>query len=97
VRGILNLIQVKVLAVRDELASPHGFIQAEEGTLPHRGQALCCASQQKLTADDRYGSEADISCVKRDVRFTPAGSTGQCNTACSLSAGVSNPKVLRGR
>jgi hypothetical protein len=26
-----------------------------------------------------------------------AGSTGQCNTACSLSAGVSNPKVLRGR
>jgi hypothetical protein len=26
-----------------------------------------------------------------------ACSTGQCNTACSLSAGVSNPKVLRGR
>src|SRR6516165_9502781 len=24
-----------------------------------------------------------------------AGSTGHCNTACSLSAGVSNPKVLR--
>jgi hypothetical protein len=26
-----------------------------------------------------------------------AGSTGQCNTACSLSAGVSKPKVFRGR
>ena len=26
-----------------------------------------------------------------------ACSTGHCNTACSLSAGVSNPKVLRGR
>ena len=24
-------------------------------------------------------------------------STGQCNTACSLSAGVSKPKVFRGR
>ena len=26
-----------------------------------------------------------------------AGSTGHCNTACSLSAGVSKPKVFRGR
>src|SRR5215813_9707562 len=32
-----------------------------------------------------------------DVRFAPAGSTGHCNTARSLSAGVSNPKVFRGR
>ena len=79
-RGTLNLIQVKVLAVRDELASPHGFLQAEEGTLPHRGQALCCASQQKLTADDRYGSEADISCVKRDVRFTPESRHGSAQS-----------------
>jgi hypothetical protein len=31
------------------------------------------------------------------VRFAPVGSTGQRNTACSLSAGVSNPKVFRGR
>ena len=31
------------------------------------------------------------------VRFAPASSTGQCNTACSLSAGVSKPKVFRGR
>src|SRR5262245_21802479 len=29
-----------------------------------------------------------------DVRFAPAGSTGHCNTARSLSAGVSKPKVF---
>jgi hypothetical protein len=69
VRGTLNLIQVKVLAVRDELASPHGFLQAEEGTLPHRGQALCCASQQKLTADDRYGSMSVFGRCPRHFRF----------------------------
>jgi hypothetical protein len=31
------------------------------------------------------------------VRLWPAGSTGHCNTARSLSAGVSNPKVFLGR
>ena len=31
------------------------------------------------------------------VCFAPADSTDQCNTACSLSAGVSKPKVFRGR
>ena len=32
------------------------------------------------------------------VVFSPvARSTGQCNTACSLSAGVWKPKVFRGR
>ena len=34
--------------------------------------------------------------MSSNVRFWGAGSTGHCNTACSLSAGVSNPKVLRG-
>ena len=32
-----------------------------------------------------------------NVGFAPVRSTGQCNTACSLSAGVSKPKVFRGR
>ncbi len=32
-----------------------------------------------------------------EVRFRGAGSTGHCNTARSLSAGVSKPKVFRGR
>src|SRR6516165_1558554 len=32
-----------------------------------------------------------------NVRFRGAGSTRHCNTARSLSAGVSNPKVFRGR
>ena len=31
------------------------------------------------------------------VFFQSVRSTGQCNTACSLSAGVSKPKVFRGR
>lgn len=29
--------------------------------------------------------------------FATVSSTDQCNTACSLSAGVSKPKVFRGR
>jgi hypothetical protein len=32
-----------------------------------------------------------------NVRYAFAGSIVQCNTACSLSAGVSKPKVFRGR
>ena len=36
----------------------------------------------------------DPKCCLPNVRFRGAGSTGHCNTACSLSAGVSNPKVL---
>jgi hypothetical protein len=32
-----------------------------------------------------------------NVTNTPVRSTGQCNTACSLSAGVWKPKVFRGR
>jgi hypothetical protein len=31
------------------------------------------------------------------VRYEGVSSTGQCNTSRSLSAGVSNPKVFRGR
>jgi mannose-6-phosphate isomerase-like protein (cupin superfamily) len=76
VRGTLNLIQVKVLAVRDELASPHGFLQAEEGTLPHRGQALCCASQQKLNTKIEeifyvLEGELDLRCGERTLRGGP--------------------------
>src|SRR5262249_1500907 len=36
-------------------------------------------------------------CCNANVRFWAAGSTGHCNTARSLSAGVSKPKVFRGR
>ena len=32
-----------------------------------------------------------------NVRTELVRSTGQCNTFCSLSAGVSKPKVFRGR
>ena len=32
-----------------------------------------------------------------DVRFQGVSSIGQCNTSCSLLAGVSKAKVFRGR
>jgi hypothetical protein len=35
--------------------------------------------------------------LSNPVRFGVVRSTGQCNTACSLSAGVWKPKVFRGR
>jgi uncharacterized protein (TIGR02001 family) len=35
--------------------------------------------------------------VGLNAYFAPVRSTGQCNTACSLSAGVWKPKVFRGR
>jgi hypothetical protein len=42
-------------------------------------------------------SKAAFSARPTNVRSTSVRSTGQCNTACSLSAGVSKPKVFRGR
>jgi hypothetical protein len=39
----------------------------------------------------------DESFAEGDVRNRSVSSTDQCNTACSLSAGVSKPKVFRGR
>jgi hypothetical protein len=36
-------------------------------------------------------------CVMKLCLLLTAGSTGHCNTARSLSAGVSKPKVFRGR
>ena len=41
--------------------------------------------------------KADMAVRDSDVRFRGVRSTGQCNTFCSLSAGVSKPKVFRGR
>ena len=40
---------------------------------------------------------SDVPAAPTNVRFQGVGSIGQCNTACSLSAGVSKPKVFRGR
>jgi len=40
---------------------------------------------------------ADMPSHSPDVRFRGVHSTGQCNTSRSLSAGVSKPKVFRGR
>jgi hypothetical protein len=43
--------------------------------------------KEKIEARKRAGNVC-FQCVR---------STGQCNTACSLSAGVWKPKVFRGR
>jgi hypothetical protein len=40
---------------------------------------------------------ANIPIEQGNVRSWGVRSTGQCNTACSLLAGVSKPKVFRGR
>ena len=54
-----------------------------------------------LLPDDRDGilktfNSSSLQSLRRRF-FATVRSTGQCNTACSLSAGVSKPKVFRGR
>ena len=44
--------------------------------------------------NDRCWHFADI---RVNVRFQGVSSIGQCNTSCSLLAGVSKAKVFRGR
>jgi hypothetical protein len=43
------------------------------------------------------GSFTSIWRCPGHVRFAPVTSIGQCNTSCSLLAGVSKAKVFRGR
>jgi len=40
---------------------------------------------------------ADLTDLNPNAFYELVRSTGQCNTFCSLSAGVSKPKVFRGR
>jgi hypothetical protein len=44
-----------------------------------------------------HGPKRRFASSQPNVRSWDARSTGQCNTACSLSAGVWKPKVFRGR
>jgi hypothetical protein len=50
----------------------------------------------KLCAAQDAGRAEQIAAML-DERSWAVSSIGQCNTACSLSAGVSKPKVFRGR
>ena len=59
--------------------------------VPTASDGLCCGAYVA------YWHKADMPVVSLNVRFRGAGSTGHCNTARSLSAGVSKPKVFRGR
>ena len=47
--------------------------------------------------DASYWHLADIADVRFNVGFWGVRSIGHCNTGRSLSAGVSKPKVFRGR
>ena len=47
--------------------------------------------------DVRRWHEADIQAGPPHVPYQRVSSIGQCNTSCSLLAGVSKAKVFRGR
>ncbi len=68
----------------------HGLLSMRQ--LKQRGIEIPApgGNQWSQDADAASGMDAYVHlCFVR--------STGQCNTACSLSAGVSKPKVFRGR
>jgi hypothetical protein len=44
-----------------------------------------------------FWHKGDIPTALTNVRFQGVSSIGQCNTSCSLLAGVSKAKVFRGR
>jgi hypothetical protein len=72
---------------------PTAFEALDGSSIPlTRSNAFNHLAPAYLKVETRLGF-----CFKTDVHFTPVRSTGQCNTACSLSAGVSKPKVFRGR
>ena len=48
-------------------------------------------------SDDRSWHFSAVPTAPSDVRFQGVSSIGQCNTSCSLLAGVSKAKVFRGR
>ena len=56
----------------------------------NRARFCCMALWSLLALSDQIS-------LQPNVRFWGVRSTGQCNTACSLSAGVWKPKVFRGR
>src|SRR6516165_3754884 len=98
-------------AVSENLRLPYrspaylfGFVTAHLRRIPSRSFRIGCdASTVRMLRGAlifkrvSIAHKADIPTRSTNVRFRGASSTGQCNTACSLSAGVSNPKVLRGR
>jgi len=55
------------------------------------------ATQEDWIADGGNGSNSAVSRFLRHGCFAPVSSIGQCNTSCSLLAGVSKAKVFRGR
>jgi len=77
----------------DEVPPSHGKMPVEDKA--YQRAALCVTAKMvpPMTLWVISGHDPFLG----HVRFASAGSTGHCNTARSLSAGVSKPKVLRGR
>ena len=72
-------------------SSVPGITTHRQSAIIRGGEAACPGAEvtgHELIADLRRPEMCDFSLVR---------STGQCNTACSLSAGVWKPKVFRGR
>jgi carbonic anhydrase len=62
------------------------------------GNLVPPATAEGLSVGDLSEASAiEYAVLVLNVPNIVVSSTGQCNTACSLSAGVSKPKVLRGR
>src|SRR5262249_43626086 len=66
-------------------------------TLIQLSRSLSWKSILYRTAGPYIWHEADIPRLTAICPLSGAGSTDHCNTARSLSAGVSKPKVFRGR
>ena len=61
-------------------------------------QSIGALTGGELTwSDDRSWHFSAVPTAPSDVRFQGVSSIGQCNTSCSLLAGVSKAKVFRGR
>jgi hypothetical protein len=58
---------------------------------------VCIESWFAAIAHSRLWHLADMPVAPADVRLLGVSSIGQCNTSCSLLAGVSKAKVFRGR
>ena len=91
-----SLVQGRIVPLRKNLSHPPGG--------PHQCRLRSPIPQPIGLGDTRakrlnvsLGSKIGSHASSNEVRFTPERSTGQCNTACSLSAGVRKPKVFRGR
>ena len=81
-----------MLGIYRDFGDRYGIAQCLAGMIEVSGDGLSCVSINRPAGRERFGDSDLIN-----VRFGPVSSIGQCNTSCSLLAGVSKAKVFRGR